>query len=257
MKRKTGFTLIELLVVIAIIAVLMSILMPALQRVRHQAKVVMCGSRLHQWGLFFIMYTDDNGGNFNPGWDIGESACWPVALKPYYKDSYDLLVCPLATKLMSVHGWGIFASWERDFDTPDGRGLEVISSWDINSWTNKMTDDRGDRKEKWFWKNTITFKGHSNVPVLGDGTWNDAWPRHTDVPPSSDGLQGGAGSFGTGDEMQHFCINRHKNGSIHILFADWSVRKVPLKELWRLKWNRDFDTSTVVAWPDWMQHFKD
>jgi len=50
MKTHKAFTLIELLVVIAIIAVLMGILMPALSRVKKQAKMVVCQAHLKQWG---------------------------------------------------------------------------------------------------------------------------------------------------------------------------------------------------------------
>ncbi|MHC4538050.1 MAG: type II secretion system protein, partial [Planctomycetota bacterium] len=67
MCNRKGFTLIELLVVIAIIAILMAILMPALQRVKQQAAGVGCKSNLHQWGLIFSMYTQDNNGYFYSG----------------------------------------------------------------------------------------------------------------------------------------------------------------------------------------------
>ena len=59
MKRK-GFTLIELLVVISIIALLISILMPALNKAREQAKRVMCASHLHQFAMITSQYALDH-----------------------------------------------------------------------------------------------------------------------------------------------------------------------------------------------------
>jgi len=59
---KYGFTLIELLVVISIIAVLMGILMPALTKVRAQAKKTVCASNLKQAGVGFNVYVSANDG---------------------------------------------------------------------------------------------------------------------------------------------------------------------------------------------------
>ena len=61
MSKKRAFTLIELLVVISIIAVLMAILMPALQRVKKQARDSVCRSNLRQWPVAFSPKTGPNG----------------------------------------------------------------------------------------------------------------------------------------------------------------------------------------------------
>jgi prepilin-type N-terminal cleavage/methylation domain-containing protein/prepilin-type processing-associated H-X9-DG protein len=66
MENKKGFTLIELLVVISIIAVLMSILMPSLQKVRQMAKLTICQSNLKQISQAAILYASEMDGKFPP-----------------------------------------------------------------------------------------------------------------------------------------------------------------------------------------------
>ncbi len=62
MMSKKGFTLIELLVVIAIIALLLSILMPSLQKVKNQASAVVCMSNQKQLAMAWFMYAEANDG---------------------------------------------------------------------------------------------------------------------------------------------------------------------------------------------------
>ena len=81
MNRKSAFTLIELLVVIAILAVLMSILMPALNRVREQGKRAVCLNNVKQLAMAWNLYADDNdglivNGNTTLGTFNRDGTCW-------------------------------------------------------------------------------------------------------------------------------------------------------------------------------------
>ena len=193
MTRRKGFTLIELLVVIAIIALLMSILMPALSRVRKQAQSVTCMSQIRSWGLLYKLYTDDNGGFFPEGQGYpdhhpgqpGSYGLWMNALRPYYKDQWKLLKCPTATRVvLGSSDWGTFKAWYGTFDNrypAAGEGATKLfeGSYGTSNWIDYMAANRGARLKEWFWKSTQNVTTPNQVPVIADNTWHDALaPAH-------------------------------------------------------------------------------
>jgi len=77
--KKQAFTLIELLVVIAIIAILMGVMMPALQRVKAQAQDMRCRANLRQYGMAQTMYLDDYEDKYPSAWNSLVATEYPVS----------------------------------------------------------------------------------------------------------------------------------------------------------------------------------
>ena len=138
--RKRGFTLIELLVVISIIAVLLSILMPALSKAKEHAKSIICSSRQHQQGVMFLTYATAFDGKFPPHNNAGSDYVKSpggtdmTLLLDEYAGETEFFYCPLDPSGVS-DDYGMppytYASWK--YRNEPGNVYVIISyAWYAN-----------------------------------------------------------------------------------------------------------------------------
>ncbi len=283
--RRRGFTLIELLVVIAIIAILMAILMPSLSKVRDQARQINCAANLRQWNLIFNMYVGENDGKFYSGtddagywwlyqleekqqdWKQSEISFCPTATKPIYTSTSNL-----PAKVLNIYNaWGIFTTANGQVPgatrTYAGKTYALNKnglngSYSLNGFLLSIPADKnyeGTIPAKYGYRNLHSVPYANNVPVMMDGLRFDTWPLHTQKPADIEEQAWGSNNMG------RVCINRHR-GFTNVSFADWSVRKVGLKELYTLQWSKSFNVNGPYTkaggvdpsvWPDWIRAFPD
>ena len=271
-QKSRGFTLIELLVVIAIIAVLMGILMPALNRVREQGRSTACKANLRSWGLIWRMYSDEHDGKFSPGNRVGWArGDWVLSLRKYWADKDSILLCPSAKKRLVNSGGGVQAWGDDRHSYVQGNYGDVpgeVCSYGYNLWLFTLPPNvnvlQGRPRELHY---DSSYSGKmGNVPLFLDSMWRGGGPWYGDASgrpsnPTYNGIRppdfNGQWS-GYNKEMMHFAIDRHSRGVNAVMMAG-SVRPVGIKGLWSLKWHRKYDERRGFTgeWPNWMSSFSD
>jgi prepilin-type N-terminal cleavage/methylation domain-containing protein/prepilin-type processing-associated H-X9-DG protein len=289
--KRNGFTLIELLVVISVIVLLIALLLSALRRARNHARAAICQTNLKQWGSTLELYAHDNEGRFPSGgldtmmWILSGRYVGfdnPDEPREYHSiQTEGIALCPMAARRSIKTGAGTMnITYQK---TPTGpvtlqvlwRNGSTFSAWEIISFSPLFRCSYGLNhalfpREPYYperhafygdyYPYLYSIRNVAGIPVLADSVSPSGRPiddfTFGKPPPTDSGLNTG---------YWPFCINRH-NEHINMLFLDWSVRKVGLKELWTLRWSPGFNTAGPWTkaggvrpddWPEWIRGFKD
>jgi len=253
---RAGFTLIELLVVIAILAILASLLLPALAASKLQAYQTQCRSNLKQLALAHTLYINDFNKDF-PYMDTEDFYYgWAGMLIPYASNSASVQICPCAPSKASpppvtMPGTADKASVIQLTYTTN----TLQFSYAFNGWfyTGGLHYNMAADYEAQHFASAGAVQSSSRTPIFADAMWPQTWPLSSDLPATN--LYAGDTSM-TDDMyvmMMRLTIARHGSraasaaprnvpttqrlpGGIDMALFDGHVEYSPLENLWSYYW---------------------
>ena len=204
-RRPAGFTLVELLVVVSIIAVLIGLLLPAVQASRAAARRAQCASNLRQVGLAMGQFCDAHRGRFpdtshNELGDVERS--WIYTVAPFMESVDSVRICPDDLKAADRLDQRLTSYVMNAYLTDEPRSFAVTNR-------NKLRASS---------KTLVAFElADQKAPIIeNDHVHNHAWFTSLTV----------ARKQVLGKIEADAAIERHAETS-HFLYADWHVEAVP------------------------------
>jgi len=259
MAQNKAFTLVELLVVISIIALLLSVLMPALSAAREQGRSVVCGFRLRSLGSAMEMYANDNSGrypyfrNSYPGTSFGDaspgSTYWVRWYEMLVRSKYNNFREYISVQHLDRDGtnYNNYDLWRNTFNCPTAIEKKLCAtsqySYVANFWI--LTSHKSNVPASVVSKiggnycsfTKSDFSPTSRTPMLMDGQLTGKGTYSFGQLPADtliDGIQPVVqGNYGVRDPLGPFAFmdqigKMHKNAG-NFVFLDGHISKVPFK----------------------------
>jgi prepilin-type N-terminal cleavage/methylation domain-containing protein len=244
MSRRRAFTLIELMVVVTIITMLIALLIPGLRIAGQTARAVSCASNQRQLSAAMIGYVADSLGVTMP-FD-GVTHYWHLQLgvylgAPNYEQHPDnrtdhslmkVLLCPSTKFQDPAFNFGnADTAWNWMYG---GSGSYGMNLWLINIYPDYYPGIFASDKDKFYPR--YVGATPAMTPLFTDSNWVGSWPEDQDYVGD---LYTGWGRHEKRFFMGRVCVDRHSM-AVNSSFVDGSVRRIPLGELWSLKWHQTF-----------------